>query len=244
MATLNSLYRLFWVVEVTLYALIRLFFTVSARGWSGKLVASHARQWASTLVRGLDIRISLEGRIPGHGALVVSNHRSYLDIVVILSHMDAAFLAKAELRSWPVFGYAAQKGNTVFVDRSDAQSRSKARQDLADRICQDISVVVFPEGTTFKGPGLLPFKNGIFHMAAERDIPVVPVSITYGNPDAAWVGDDFFVPHFLRIFKTSPLNATLTFGPVLRDRDGNALKQKAYDNIACQLASRETGLPN
>ena len=244
MATLKSLYRLFWVVEVTLFAVFRLILAISASGWSAGLTARHARRWADTLARGLDIRITVEGSIPDQGVLVVANHRSYLDIVVILSHMEAAFLAKAELKSWPVFGYAARKGNTVFVDRSDARSRAKSRQALAERISQGISVVVFPEGTTTKGPGLLPFKNGIFHLASGRDIPVAPVSVTYENPDAAWIDNAFFVPHFLSIFKSSPLRATLAFGPVLNDEDGTRLKEKAHAQIARQLAFSESPLPS
>ena len=240
---LKSLYRLFWVLEVTLYSILRLALAVSSSGWTPNLAASHARRWAATLVNGLDIRIKKTGDIPDHGVLVVSNHRSYLDIVVILSHIDAAFLAKAELKSWPVFGYAAQKGNTVFVDRSNAQSRTQARQALAERISQGVCVVVFPEGTTTAGPGLLPFKNGIFHMAAEKNIPVVPVSVTYENPEAAWIGDDLFIPHFLKTFKTSPLKANLTFGPELKETKGETLKTEAHTFIDNQLAIWDHRLP-
>ena len=244
MALLKSLYRLFWVIEVTLFSILRFAVAVSGSGWTANLAAAHARRWAATLTRGLDIRVTLQGRPPDQGALVVSNHRSYLDIVVILSHTDAAFLAKAELKNWPVFGYAAQKGNTVFVDRSSPESRSMARQALADRIDDGVSVVVFPEGTTTAGPGLLPFKNGIFHMAAQKGIPVVPVSVVYENPEAPWTGDDFFVPHFLKIFKTGPLRATLTVGPALTDMDGESLKAAAHAHISGQLAALETPLPN
>lgn len=244
MGILTSLYRLFWVVEVTLLAIARLTFAVRASGWSPALPAAHARRWADTLVKGLDIRVTMDGAFPEGGMLVVSNHRSYLDIVVILAQVEAAFLAKAELKNWPVFGRAAKIGNTVFVDRSNPESRTEARQALAERIRQGISVVVFPEGTTTKGPGVLSFKSGIFHMAAGREIPVVPVSIVYDNPDAAWVGNDFFVPHFLSIFKKTPLNARLTIGPVITGDEGETLKSKAFRHIATQLETVEGGLPN
>ena len=235
MATLRSLYKLFWVMEVTVLSVLRLMAAVGAKGWDPSLVAGHAKRWAATLVHGLDIQIETSGAIPDHGALVVSNHRSYLDIVVILSHMDAAFLAKMELRSWPVFGWAAKKGNTVFVDRASAESRARAREALAERLAQGINVVVFPEGTTTAGPGILPFKNGIFHLAAKKKIPVVPVAVSYENPKAAWIGDDFFLPHFLEIFKSSPLKARLSFGPVIREEDGDVLKAAAQNSIQRQL---------
>lgn len=239
MADLKSLYRLFWVIEFTLFSLLRLALAVASSGWSPNLVASRARQWAGILVKGLDIEITQTGDIPDYGALVVSNHRSYLDIVIILSQLNAAFLAKKELKSWPIFGLAAKRGNTVFVDRSCAESRAMARQSLAERLSQGISVVVFPEGTTSAGPGILPLKNGIFHMAATKDIPVVPVAICYENHRAAWIGNDFFLPHFLKIFKTDGLKAHLNFGPALRIRDGDTLKAAAHTSIQKQLRTIE-----
>lgn len=220
-------------------SLLRLALAVSSSGWSPDLVASRARQWAEMLVKKLDIHIEQTGNIPEDGVLVVSNHRSYLDIVVILSRMNAAFLAKKELESWPIFGPAAKRGNTVFVDRSSAESRAKARQALGERLAQKISVVVFPEGTTSAGPGILPFKNGIFHLAATKEIPVVPVAVCYKNPKAAWIGDDFFLPHFLKIFKTAPLKARLSFGPVLRITDGDTLKTAAQASVQQQLKSMQ-----
>ncbi len=235
MAGLKSLCRLFLVIGITMSSILRLAVTVSSSGWSPGLVASRARQWAGMLVKGLDIHIEQTGDIPENGVLVASNHRSYLDIVVILAHLKAAFLAKKELASWPLFGLAAKRGNTVFVDRSSAQSRTAARQALGEKLSQGISVVVFPEGTTSAGPGILPFKKGIFHLAATQEIPVVPVAICYENPKAAWIGDDFFLPHFLEIFKTSPLKARVSFGPVLRITDGDALRKAAQASVQQQL---------
>lgn len=176
MAGLKSFYKLFWVLEITISSLLRLALSVTSSVWSPDIVAPRARQWAGIPVKGFDIQIEQTGDIPEYGALVVSNHRSYLDIVVILSHLNAVFLAKKELKSWPIFSLAAKRGNTVLVDRSSAESRATARQALAERLAQGISVVVFPEGTT-AGPGILPFKNGIFHLAATKDIPVVPVAL-------------------------------------------------------------------
>ncbi len=225
------------VIGITIVSLLRLAVAVASSGWSPDLVASRARQWAGMLVKGLGIHIEQTGDIPEDGALVVSNHRSYLDIVVILYHLNAAFLAKKELESWPIFGLAAKRGNTVFVDRSSAESRAMARQAIGERLAQGISVVVFPEGTTSAGPGILPFKNGIFHLAATKDIPVVPVAVCYENPKAAWIGDDFFLPHFLAIFKISQLKARLSFGTVLRISDGDTLKITAQTSVQQQLKS-------
>lgn len=247
MGKLRAVWRLAKVLAVTLFRICRLFAAAAAKGWSPQLMARHAREWAHSLVKTLNIDITCHGSFPnqgGQGVLMVSNHRSYLDIVVILSHFESAFLAKKELRSWPVFGYAAHVGNTVFVDRSSRESRKASRQALLERLDQGISVVIFPEGTTHGGPGLLPFKKGIFHMVAEQDIPVVPVGVFYKDRSAAWIGDDFFVPHFLRIFSKPRLAADLTIGPVIQNLPGEKLEQTCHQFIENALAAKEGPVPN
>ena len=244
MGTLRAVWRLAKVLAVTLFRICRLFAVASVKGWSPGLMARHAREWAHALVKTLNIDITCQGRFPDRGVLMVSNHRSYLDIVVILSHFESAFLAKKELRSWPVFGYAAHLGNTVFVDRENRESRKASRQALLERLDQGISVVIFPEGTTHGGPGLLPFKKGIFHMVAEQEIPVVPVGVFYEDRSAAWIGDDFFVPHFLRIFSNPGLAADLTIGPVIQNLSGEALEQACHQFIQNSLAAKEGPVPN
>lgn len=236
---LVSGYRLFLVLRITLFHVARVITASLVQGWNGSRVADQARDWAADLVKRLNIHIHLEGRLPDRSVLVVSNHRSYLDIVVILAHIASAFLAKAELRKWPVFGYAAMKGNTVFVDRSDPKSRERSRQMLSERLDQGISVVIFPEGTTHEGPGLLEFKNGIFHLVAHKKIPVVPVAICYENRAAAWVGEDSFVPHFLKIFQNTPLKVQMTVGPMITQTDAKELKQSCHAFIQTALAVKE-----
>ncbi len=231
--------RLFQVVAITVIGVVRCMYTFSRQGWSGELAAAHAGRWARTLVRRLNIHIVLYGAIPDRGVMIAANHRSYLDIVVILSHIDSAFLAKAELRKWPVFGFAAEKGNTVFVHRSDRYSRQSARRAILERLGRQISVVVFPEGTTYEGPGILPFKSGIFRTAAAGDIPVVPVAVCYDRKDAAWVGSDSFVPHFLKIFKNRHLKARLAVGPVIARSDPEILKTACRDFIEKALLTME-----
>jgi 1-acyl-sn-glycerol-3-phosphate acyltransferase len=236
---LRAVRRLALVLGVTGICLIRLTAACLVNGWSGKRVSNHAGKWAAALVRMLNIDIRCHGNLPVTGSLIVANHRSYLDIVVVLAHVNAAFLAKKELRNWPVFGYAAAKGNTVFVDRANAASRRRSRQAVSDRLKSGISVVVFPEGTTYEGPGVGDFKTGIFHMAASLQIPVVPVSVFYPDRSVAWVGDETFVPHFLSIFSRSQIPASLFWAPSITGSDGTALCRKCHRVIAQVLADWE-----
>ncbi len=231
--------RLIRVLALTIYHVAGVIAATVFKGRDPSRIARQAKGWAADLVNRLHIDIQIQGKFPDRGVLVVSNHRSYLDIVVILSQIESAFLAKVELRKWPVFGFAAMKGNTVFVDRSDRDSRKASREQIIDRLNQGISVVVFPEGTTSAGPGLLPLKNGIFDITATKNIPVVPVAVCYENKNAAWIDDDTFVRHFLDIFKTRPLKSHLIIGPVLTKPNAADLKASCYHFIEQALASKD-----
>lgn len=239
-ALVLPLYRLIAVLLITVFCVCRLIVACLIKGWTPQRVSHHASCWASVLVRHLNIDVTVNGTVPENGVMIVANHRSYLDIVVILSQVQAAFLAKQELRSWPVFGYAAMKGNTVFVDRSSRTSRETSRHELLKRLQQGICVVVFPEGTTSEGPGLLDFHKGVFHLAAQQGVHTVPAAVCYENREAAWIGDDTFVPHFLRIFRNRRLNADLTFGPVFSEQPADILREDCHRTIHDALLRRES----
>ena len=136
--------------------------------------------------------------------MLVANHRSYIDIVAILSQVPCSFLAKAELLKWPVFGPAAKHGGTIFVDRDNADSRYDSRSQIAAVLEKGVSVVVFPEGTTSAGPGLLDFRKGVFHIAAERALRITPVMILYTDPSTAWTGTRDIHPAFFTGFSGNP----------------------------------------
>jgi len=148
---------------------------------------------AATLVRLLGVAAVVEGRAPEALCVIVANHRSYVDIPLLMSAMPSIFLAKIEIAGWPLFGTAARLTRTVFVDREDRVSRQRALAALGEVLDRGERVVVFPEGTTSTGPGCLPFRAGAFRLAAARDLPIVPVAIAYHDRDAAWVDDSSFV---------------------------------------------------
>jgi 1-acyl-sn-glycerol-3-phosphate acyltransferase len=167
--------------------------------------------------------------------LLLANHRSYVDIVALLAQRPCAFLGKREIAEWPLFGVAARETHTVFVKREDKASRRAARAGALALLRQGVVFAAFPEGTTSHGPGVLPFFPGLFELAAEHGIPVVPVAIEYANRDDAWVGDDGFVPHFLGCFRRSRMQMALAFGPVLQRSDKEGLRAEAEAWIRSRL---------
>jgi len=187
------------------------------------------------LVRALGLVVVREGEPPPSGRLFVANHRSYVDIPLMLSHVPAVFLSKQEIGDWPLFGRLARRGATVFVVREDAESRKRALAELAARLDEGLPITVFPEGTTSYGPGVASFRAGSFRLAAERGLGVVPVAIAYGDRRDAWVGDDEFVRHFVERFAEPRMQVTIAFGPTLYGKDGVALAARAERWISDRL---------
>ena len=187
------------------------------------------------LVERLGVDVDRLGEPPVESALIVANHRSYVDIPLLLAHVPAVFLAKVEIGDWPLFGPLARLARTVFVRREDSASRRAALDRLGDLMDAAFSIIVFPEGTTSRGPGVGPFRAGTFRLAVERGITVVPVAIAYHDPLDAWVDDDDFLSHFLTRFAASRMQVSLRFGPRLHGDDPSEIAERARRWIAEQL---------
>lgn len=156
------------------------------------------KSWRWGFLRALGIKITSTGSGLDRPALWVANHRSYADVLFVDPGQPVVFLSKAEVRSWPLIGWAARALDTVFVDRGDKDNRRAARKALQDRLNHGECPIVFPEGTT-TSEGLLPFHPGMFVVAAEEGWPVVATALEYSDPSMAWVGDEAFVPHLFRV---------------------------------------------
>lgn len=128
-------------------------------------------------------------------------------------------------------GLAAKLAKVIFVDRNNAQSRKKSREKISETLKEGISVIVFPEGTSYAGPGILAFKPGTFELAADNNISVVPVAIEYDDTSDAWVGDDTFIRHFIQTFKKPTVRVTISFGPILQDKTPESIMHSSREWI-------------
>ncbi len=190
-----------------------------------------AHAWAERVVTQLDLELRIVGAAPPPGTLIVANHRSYIDIAAVLAAAPAIFLAKVEIGRWPVLGLGARIAHTIFVCREDPASRKQAIASMQHVLDQGTSVALFPEGTTSKTPGMLPFHPGSFRMAATRGYRVTPMALTYPHPEDAWVDDESFVSHFLRRCGQRRLCVSLHIGPTLHDDAPNRLKARTEEWI-------------
>ncbi len=205
-----------------------------------------SRRFARALVRVLGVTIEVRGQAPPGVFLLVANHRSYVDIPVLMTHVSAVFLAKQEIADWPIFGTATRLAHTIFVRREERPSRKAALAEIAATLDAGHAVALFPEGTTSAEPRTRPFRPGAFYLAVAKGTPVVPVAIAYGSRDDAWVGDDNFIRHFLERFRLPEMRVLVAFGPALRGTDGGEIRDAAEAWIGDRVdrLERELGTRN
>lgn len=191
--------------------------------------------WVKMILFVLGVRLKWEGTVPVHPAILVANHRSYLDPLLLLTRVKALPVAKAEMARWPLIGTAARLSGIFFVQRDKPKDRARTLDAIGRAVLEGHSILIFPEGTTHDRPGLLPFRKGIFQVAARTGIPVVPVALEFEDPADFWIGDDTFVAHFFRRFGKRNTRAAVSLGPVLQGADPVALMEEAHAWISGHL---------
>ncbi len=146
------------------------------------------------------------------GSIILANHVSYLDILVLGSHFETTFVCKEEVRSWPVFGLIAQSIGCVFVNRKSLQSRVRVLREITRRIHNNENIALFPEGTTtyFGVPSRQRWNTGHIHSAMSANRPIVLSAITYDDQEsAAWWGKTALLPHIFKQFLHGPRDVLL-----------------------------------
>lgn len=196
---------------------------------SSKPMGSLRQQWAGWWMRGLlrvlPLRVQCRG-LPASGTrLLVSNHVSWLDIILIGAHTPVHFLSKAEVRNWPVIGWLAAAAGTLFIQRGQTSGNSLQVQ-LAEVLRHGRSLVIFAEGTTTAGDRLRTFHGRLLSCAIDSATPIQPVAIAYrqhGEPDtvAPFINDDEFSVHLLRLLGSPRIDVELYFLEDLPPGAGN-----------------------
>ncbi|HVN93643.1 MAG TPA: lysophospholipid acyltransferase family protein [Terracidiphilus sp.] len=175
------------------------------------------RQAARGVLGSLDMRSQIDGRIPSHG-LVVSNHLSYLDIVIISAAMPCFFVSKIEVGGWPIFGKAARSGGTIFLDRSSTESAMLVADEISARLKLPVPVLLFPEGTSTDGKQILRFHSRLIDPATSAGVPITAAGIRYVLDDGleerelCWYGDESFVTHLWKVLGVKRFSVLLHFG--------------------------------
>jgi 1-acyl-sn-glycerol-3-phosphate acyltransferase len=211
------------------------------------------RIWHRIALRLIGVKVVTHGSLEAQRPLlIVANHSSWLDILVLAAIADVTYVAKAEVRDWPVFGVLARLQRSVFIVREQKRKTQDQANEIADRMNAGEVVVLFPEGTTSDGNRLLVTKSALFGAATSAVsqspngcVHVQPVAVGYTRihgmpmghyhrPVAAWPGDVELMPHLIGVLETGALDAEVNFGPAITvtpSTNRKQLAQTAEDEI-------------
>lgn len=224
--TLRAAGKLFWFAAQIAINVVDYFFRTAFVSKNSKRAARAA--WLQRATRRhlkiFNFKTEVAGPVPTAG-LVVSNHLSYLDILVLSSVTPAVFVSKADVRRWPVFGWLAAIGGTVFIERERRTHVGTVNREIESALDDDVPVVVFPEGTSSDGKNILPFRSPLLEPVAggSHTITTSWIHYTLGDGDAGqeicYWGDHTFFPHLLNLLDKQKIRAKVCFGQFERTTD-------------------------
>ncbi|KQQ47310.1 acyl-phosphate glycerol 3-phosphate acyltransferase [Duganella sp. Leaf126] len=210
----------------------------------------HIRRWSHQLLALCKVTVVEDGGALGPApapvlsqAMVVANHVSWLDIFVIHSLYPSHFVAKAEIRSWPLAGWLAQKAGTVFIARGQRRDLRLIFEGLVQTLQRGERVAFFPEGTTAAQGALLPFHANLFEAAIDASVPVQPFALRYVDAGGAlhravdFIGEMTFAESIVAILSGPPVTARVAIMPAI-DTAGTHrrdLAQAAQQAVAAAL---------
>lgn len=195
-------------------------------------------RWSLQLLDALGVRLRVAGTPPACG-LLVANHVSWLDIYVINASVPTAFVAKDDVRAWPLIGWLCKHTETIFMARGSRNAAMLTKERLVETLRQRTRVGVFPEGTTSGGEALLPFHSALFQSAIDAGTHVAPVALRYCDAGGgasrapAYAGETTLWQSLRAIAATGGLTAHIVFLPVLdpAGMDRRQLAEQARDRI-------------
>jgi 1-acyl-sn-glycerol-3-phosphate acyltransferase len=195
----------------------------------------------------LGIELHVRGTPPVRGPmLLVANHISWLDILVVHASRHCRFVSKSEVEHWPLIGTLATGGGTLYIERESRRHAMRVVHDMAESLRAGDVLAVFPEGTTSDGRALLPFHANLLQAAISAEAPVLPVALSF--VDAAtgelslapiYVGDESLVESLWRTLTAPPLAALVTFGQP-QHANGRDRRAWAADLRSAVLSLRES----
>jgi 1-acyl-sn-glycerol-3-phosphate acyltransferase len=199
------------------------------------------KQWLSWFSAIVNLQIIRTGSPPDRTAILVSNHISWLDIIVIGQYLPAYFVAKSDIDGWPVIGFLSRQAGTIFIRRGDKKHIKETAEKMGWLLKQNRHIIAFPEGTTTCGDEVLNFHASLFQPAVLTKSAIQPVAIQYegvAKAHAPFVGDDGFIPHLLKILRMDKIEVRLDFLPMISTlgKDRHAVSHEARAVVMACLA--------
>ena len=188
------------------------------------------REWSRQMLTILGVQLVVQGEAPAHGPLLmVSNHISWLDILVLNAAHPSRFVSKADVKSWPLLGSLITGAGTLYIERESRRDAMRVVHHMAERLRAGDVLTVFPEGTTGDGRALLPFHANLLQAAIAANAPVLPLALSFvdsvrgGRHDAPlFIGDTTLVASIWTTLCADGVQAQVRYGeaqpPRGRDR--------------------------
>lgn len=211
------------------------------RGASAERRDAYVRAWSRRLLAVMGVRVlddpglAALPPVPPGGRLIVSNHRSMLDILVLLSRCGGHILSKDDLQRWPLVDRLAAIAGTLYVDRDNSASGAASIRRVGDRLAQGRSVTVFAEGTTYPGDEVRPFHAGAFLAVTRAGGEVLPVGLAYREPEAIYWQEPIG-RHGRRLLEQPSITAAMSVGTAIAAAGQTTKRLTAETHAAVQTA--------
>jgi 1-acyl-sn-glycerol-3-phosphate acyltransferase len=204
--------------------------------WSEPRRQATVQAWARRMLHILGIPLQVQGQPPARGpVLLVANHISWLDILVMHAARHCRFVSKSDVRHWPLVGTLATGGGTLYIEREKRRDAMRVVHHMARSLQAGEIVAVFPEGTTGDGTGLLPFHGNLIQAAISAQAPAQPVGLRFidkvtgeNSKGPLYLGDDTLVGSLWRTLAGRPFVAQVRFGQMQR-AEGRDRRAWAHD---------------
>jgi 1-acyl-sn-glycerol-3-phosphate acyltransferase len=236
--------RLLWTIAEALLDFLWLRWR-SASDISARQRAEWLHRWCRKGLPRLAFHFTTQGEPPSNG-LLVANHLSYLDIIILSAITPCVFVSKREVERWPIFGFMSRMAGTIFVDRARRAETRPAQNEMQRRLSEGLTVVLFPEATSSDGTTVLPFRSALFEAAIGTAAGISAAHISYqvadGHPetDVCYWGEMTFVPHVAKLFSKGQVTAEVRFGERTHHfTDRKEAARKMYEEVV-QLAGKTT----
>ncbi len=206
---------------------------------------ARVQAWALEMLQCLGVSLEVQGTVPLRGPLLlVANHISWLDILVLHATRYCRFISKSDVKGWPLVGTLATGAGTLYIERSSRRDALRVVHDMAQALRDGDVLAVFPEGTTSNGTAMLPFHANLLQAAISAKSPVLPVALQYLEADGdtpsravSYVGDESLVGSVWRTLSARGVRAVVRFGEP-QSTEGRDRREMAKELHAAVAALR------
>tara|TARA_B100000767_G_scaffold2913_1_gene2801 strand:- start:9 stop:755 length:747 start_codon:yes stop_codon:yes gene_type:complete len=201
------------------------------------------RLWFKKILKIIGVKTTIKGKIKSGNYLIISNHSSWLDIIILGSTFKTTFLSKIEVSRWPVIGKITTAVDMLFINRGAKDAASLAVNGISKFILNNRNVTIFPEGTSSGGKDLLKFKPRLFASCIDTNSPIQCVIIRYPykekniHPSVPFVRGDSLFLNILKVLFQDNITAEITISDFVytNNKDRRSIANECYEIIKKDL---------